>query len=80
MNRITQDSISFLLAKKLENCLQEISFINDFPIVPKDYPNFPIYIYIYIYSQSFSKFYSIFNNFCTLGLYIMKPPQYTPNN
>jgi hypothetical protein len=47
MNRITQDSISFLLAKKLENCLQEISFINDSPIVPKDYPNFPIFIYLF---------------------------------
>jgi len=62
MNRITQDSISFLLAKNLENCLQEISFINDFPIVPKDCPNFPIYLFIYLFILIF-KIRKAFQNF-----------------
>jgi hypothetical protein len=44
MEGIIQDSISSALAQKLENRLQEISFINGFPIVPKDCPNFPFFL------------------------------------
>jgi hypothetical protein len=47
MKRITQDSISSPLAKKIRNRFQEISFINGFPIVPKVCLNFPIFFNFY---------------------------------
>ncbi len=56
MKRITQDSISSPLAKKLENCLQEISFIHGFPIVQKIAP---IFLYFFILTKLLKKLFNI---------------------
>jgi len=62
-----------LRLKRLQSHIHKILFINNLPAIPKVCPRFQLLLFFVLFKFLFINCF-MFNNSCTIGLNIMKPP------